>query len=768
MLSRLSFRAKLLLVLFVPFLALVIVAAAGLSDRFSALDAQQQYGDLSSPLRSLDELSRALENESVVSSWFAAAHGSPTTQLADARRTTDIAVRKFRADKIRHVGVSDAVVTALNTVTGNLRGLSAGRDNIDHGLSPLDSVREFFLGRDDEVLRVGSRVASDLADPEASASLTRVLSLEREEHEFAREASVFVAVLASGTHQDFNEWVSASAAQLRAQASFVDTASRDELVAFYSVGAKPVTEFTLPSEFPKTSQKPGEYYDVYRRQSRGLDDAIAKVDSVIRGRASASAASAASDIRVYGAATVIAMLLTVGLMWFVSRTVIRPLRRLTRAAREMSRRRLPQLVDALRTGGDVSAMVPTPIQVASDDELGELARAFRDVEAVTMEVALEQSRLLRKGMGDLFVNLARRNQGLLERQLQLLDDLERNEHDPSALDALFKLDHMATRMRRNAESLLVLSGSEQPRQWHDPIALLDVVRAAAAEIADFPRVEVIRVDAALSITGRAVADVAHMLAELLENATSCSPPDRPVVVSGAATAQGFVLAVSDQGIGMPMERIVEANRLLAHPPVVGLALSRALGLHVVGLLAARHGITVELRPGTPNGLVALVLIPDTVLEHIDPSVPAEPRHRPGLDTEGGPGPLGARSMPAARPSDEPPVEEWRREGLGEPVPEVPASHDVAQPEDPVQELPVRETHAPTEMPLPLRVPGNHLRHRPTVEGADVVVAAESPEVADVPGAADPLRPYRVQEFLTRHAEGKKRGRAEDHVSKDAP
>ena len=162
-------------------------------------------------------------------------------------------------------------------------------------------------------------------------------------------------------------------------------------------------------------------------------------------------------------------------------------------------------------------------------------------------------------MGDLFVNLARRNQSLVQRQLELLDDLERNEHDPAALDALFKLDHMATRMRRNAESLLVLSGAEQPRQWQQPIALIDVVRAAAAEIADFPRVELVGIDDDLAVSGRAVSDVAHLLAELLENATSFSPPDTAVVVSGAVSATGFVLAVSDQGIGMPPERIAEAN-----------------------------------------------------------------------------------------------------------------------------------------------------------------------------------------------------------------
>ena len=373
---------------------------------------------------------------------------------------------------------------------------------------------------------------------------------------------------------------------------------------------------------------------------------------------------------LYGGATVLAMLLTIVLIWVVARAVIRPLRKLTESAREMSQKQLPQLVDSMRAGGEIDAVLLPSIEINSDDEIGELARAFNDIEAVTVQVARDQALLLRKGMGDLFVNLARRNQSLLERQLQLLDELERNENDPAALDALFKLDHMATRMRRNAESLLVLSGAEQPRQWQQPIGLLDVVRSASAEIADFPRVELVGVDDELAVSGRAVADLAHLVAELLENATSFSPPDAPVVVSGADTASGFVLAVSDRGIGMPPEKIAEANQLLAKPPVVGLALSRALGLHVVASLAARHGITVELRPGAPVGLVALVTLPSTVLEREAAPAPAAapaaaPVFAPQFGPDGQPTPLGARRV-AWRPPDEPPVEEWRAESLVEP------------------------------------------------------------------------------------------------------
>ena len=383
----------------------------------------------------------------------------------------------------------------------------------------------------------------------------------------------------------------------------------------------------LPAAFPAATQTPAEYYVDYERATRTTDQAIDAVEGVINATASAHASSALREVRIYGGLTAFAMFLTLLLIWFVSRAVLGPIRRLTAAAREMSQRQLPALVESLRTGADISALQPTRIEVLSEDEIGELAQAFNDIEAVTLQVAQEQAALLRKGMGDLFVNLARRNQSLVQRQLELLDDLERNEHDPAALDSLFKLDHMATRMRRNAESLLVLSGAEQPRQWQQPIALMDVVRAAAAEIADFPRVELVGIDDDLAVSGRAVSDVAHLLAELLENATSFSPPDTAVVVSGAVSANGFVLAVSDQGIGMAADRIAEANALLAHPPVVGLALSRALGLHVVGSLAQRHGIAVELRPGAPGGVVALVALPTAVLEPRPVHAPAGVRDR---------------------------------------------------------------------------------------------------------------------------------------------
>jgi signal transduction histidine kinase len=765
-LKKLSFRAKLLLVLFVPFLALVVVAAAGLSDRFTALRAQEQYGTVATPLHSLDQLARAVENESVVTSWYISSGHSPSVPIANARARTDAAIARFRADE---PGLLDAGATAQDLVVVNnmLGAIKDERRNIDDPLTTAPSG--FFLSVDDQVLGLGETVARAMQDPEVAASVGRSFGLQRENEELAREAGVLLPVLVTGRQTGFSDWVGAIAAQSRYQQQFVNSATAAQVQAYDTgIDTRPsttdllrpfATDAALPTALPAGPVDPATYYQSYQQQATALDQATANVNDVIAKVSAVNASSARRDVWIYGGVAVFAMLLTLLLIWFVSRAVIRPVRKLTAAARDMSERQLPQLVESLREGGDLELIEPARIDVASEDEIGELARAFNDVEAVTMKVAREQSMLLRKGMGDLFVNLARRNQSLLERQLELLDELERNEHDPAALDALFKLDHMATRMRRNAESLLVLSGAEQPRQWQQPIALVDVVRAAAAEIADFPRVELLGIDHDIAVAGRAVADLAHLVAELLENATSFSPPDAAVVVSGAATANGYVLALADQGIGLPDDRLASANELLAHPPVVGLALSRALGLHVVGLLAARHEISVELRPGAPLGTVALVTLPHAVLENrvaAEPLVPAPEPSTPPVTP-----PLTSRPVDW-RPPDEPPVEEWRREGMvtvgavhAEPLAPEPLGPEPLGPvvdEPPPSAGPPLDETGPVDDaeigPLPSRVPGHHLSHQPAAAG-------EEP-----PREADPLRPYHVHELLTRHQLGKRRGQAE--------
>jgi len=256
--------------------------------------------------------------------------------------------------------------------------------------------------------------------------------------------------------------------------------------------------------------------------------------------------------------------------------------------------------------------------LADDPRVNGLVLNIRDV---TEQAALRTS------ISDLLHNLARRSQGLVDRQLELIDELERNEVDPDRLDELFRMDHLATRMRRNVENLIVLSGVDQRRRWSASVPLRDVVEAAVAEVEDYSRVQVAGVHD-LTLAGQAASDVAHLLAELVENATSFSSPTTTVEVSGGPTGNGYVLEIEDHGIGMSDIELDEANRRLAEPLAADVAVSRMMGFHVVGRLAARHGIRVQLRHCWFGGVTALVLLPAALLgsegEHpaMAPPVPA--------------------------------------------------------------------------------------------------------------------------------------------------
>ena len=221
----------------------------------------------------------------------------------------------------------------------------------------------------------------------------------------------------------------------------------------------------------------------------------------------------------------------------------------------------------------------------------------------------------------MFVNLSRRSQPLVERQIPLIDDLEQGEEDPERLSNLFQMDHLATRMRRNSENLLVLAGHELSRRWNQPVALIDVLRAAVSEIEQYERVSM-NIQDGIAVRGQAVNDAVHLLAELAENATSFSVAETPVTVAGHLLSGGGVLLdISDQGIGMGAEEMAHANWRLDNLPVVDVAVSRRMGLFVVARLAARHGIRVRLRSASAGGLTSLVWLPDETVTHEDGNSP---------------------------------------------------------------------------------------------------------------------------------------------------
>jgi signal transduction histidine kinase len=359
--------------------------------------------------------------------------------------------------------------------------------------------------------------------------------------------------------------------------------------------------------------------------------------------------------------TAVAVLVLLGLALLftvmVARSMVRPLRRLRAGALEVAGVRLPETVRRMsESEGAAAPLEVEPIDVDSSDEIGEVARAFDQVHREALRLASNEA-ALRGNVNAMFVNLSRRSQSLVERQIRLIDDLEQGEQDAERLANLFQMDHLATRMRRNSENLLVLAGHEVSRRWTQSVALVDVLRAAVSEIEQYERVT-LNVQPGISVRGQAVNDVVHLIAELAENASSFSAADTPVKVSGhLLNSGGVLLDITDQGVGMGAEEMAHANWRLDNPPVVDVAVSRRMGLFVVARLAARHGIRVRLRPASAGGLTALVWLPDEVISH-DSATSAAPAVLRRFDTAAAPPPppppvtaAGAPEWPVADSAD---------------------------------------------------------------------------------------------------------------------
>nr|WP_202447644.1 nitrate- and nitrite sensing domain-containing protein [Streptomyces sp. SID5468] len=346
-------------------------------------------------------------------------------------------------------------------------------------------------------------------------------------------------------------------------------------------------------------------------------DAYRSIESHLADQAATDAQQISSDARtnaiVNAAAVLLGVLAAFVVAGLMARAMSNRMRRLRSAAFEVAEQRLPALVDQLsRTDpGRVDTRV-TPIPITTGDEIGEVARAFDQVHREAVRLAAEQA-MLRGNVNAIFTNLSLRNQGLIQRQLALITDLENNEADPDQLENLFHLDHLATRMRRNGENLLVLAGEEPGRRWNQPVPLVDVVRAAASEVESYERIEISGVPET-DIHGAAVTDLVHLLAELLENATSFSSPHTRVTVTATRLPDGRVMIeIHDKGIGLTAEDFADINHKLADPPTVDAEVSKRMGLFVVGRLADRHGIRVQLRPsGEQAGTTSLVMLPEPI------------------------------------------------------------------------------------------------------------------------------------------------------------
>ncbi|WP_069170500.1 sensor histidine kinase [Streptomyces griseus] len=368
---------------------------------------------------------------------------------------------------------------------------------------------------------------------------------------------------------------------------------------------------------PKQLKAKGITPETWMAAATAKFDGYTTVENELVDKAVTEAAEISSDAKtdavVNGAIVLVALLAAFVIAGLMARQMSRSMRRLRTAAFGIAEQRLPMLVDQLSRAepGRVDTRVQ-PIPIDSRDEIGEVARAFDQVHREAVRLAAEQA-MLRGNVNAIFTNLSRRNQSLIEGQLTLITDLENNEADPDQLESLFKLDHLATRMRRNGENLLVLAGEEPGRRWNQPVPLVDVLRAASSEVESYERIDITGVPES-EIHGEAVTDLVHLLAELLENATTFSSPQTKVRVTATRLPDGrLMVEIHDKGIGLTAEDFADINHKLANPPTVDAAVSQRMGLFVVGRLADRHGIRVQLRPsGEQAGTTSLVMLPDAI------------------------------------------------------------------------------------------------------------------------------------------------------------
>ena len=453
------------------------------------------------------------------------------------------------------------------------------------------------------------------------------------------------------------------------------------------------------------------------------DDAIAQSNTVLNQaqsevRTSLVAAGDAAEDRASNLAGVNSVILMLGLLLAVTivvlmvRSLTRSLRILRTSALDVAQRRLPQAVESMRSGA-VPDVTVEPVPLHTRDEVGQVARAFDTVHGQALKLAADQA-ALQSNVSSMFVNLSRRSQALVERQLQLIEQLESNEQDADQLSNLFQLDHLATRMRRNSENLLVLAGTDLAKRNVAPVPLVDVLRAAVSEIEQYQRI-VVQAPPQATVVGRATSDVIHLLAELLDNATNFSPPDSQVVMSSMRAQDGsIVVEIADSGVGMADHELSDANRRLATPSAVDVSASRRMGLFVVGRLGARHGIAVHLggapMGGPGGGLTASVTLPGHLVTVS------------GDTAEPGPAPRQAAFGAQAAPNGVPP----QRAGL--PNRPVHRATLAAPPEG--QQL----DRAVGVNGLPTRTPGSSLQRTPASEQQR---ATDGRDVADPPAAEQP-------------------------------
>ncbi|MFI9724461.1 nitrate- and nitrite sensing domain-containing protein [Streptomyces sp. NPDC052396] len=632
-----SIRRKIVALLLVPLVSLTALWAFAtvITGREAArlFSAGEVVRKICKPVDSSIQALREERRQSLV--YLAGPRSGPAADLGSRQHETDRAVARFRSAVNGDLRgeLSAGTAARLRTAEAALDGLDSLRRKVgERTVDRYDAYRAYNELIDPYYELLGS--LSGVQDADLAKQGRALLGLGRADEAVSREDALLTAAFTAGTM---------NARELR---GFADRVAERRVLYNTNLSALPVADQKLFEDYWRGGNahaltaaeeavitagpgRPAVHAVAQRRWQAAVGSVLedlSRMDSEAmaryRDRLEPVADAVMVKAAVAGLLGLAALACSLVVSWRIGRALIRELHRLRREAHEVSGVRLPGLLRRLAAGERVDVETEAPLLDYPPNELGQVGRALNTLQRAAVEAAVKQAETRRK-VSEVFVNLARRNQVLLHRQLALLEDMERRTEDPVELADLFRLDHLTTRMRRHAEGLVILSGTTGSRQWCRPEPLMDVVRSAVAEVEAYQRIELRRLPG-LAVLGAAVSDLTHLLAELLENAAVFSPPHTAVQVVGGRVANGFTVEIHDRGPGLAPEALAEANLALAQAPEFELSRTDRLGLFVVSRLARNHGIRVSLQPSPYGGTTAVVLIPSALLT----DAPAGPEPEP--------------------------------------------------------------------------------------------------------------------------------------------
>ncbi|MGQ5264924.1 nitrate- and nitrite sensing domain-containing protein [Micromonospora sp. ZYX-F-536] len=536
-------------------------------------------------------------------------------QRKSAQLAADFAdsVRNWQVD----VAGSSALDTQLATSITQINALEQTRAAVLGRSIDRIAAADAYTGAIESIFQIYD-VTGSLDDKEIAADAAALIQLNRMKELISQEDALLSGLFGNGrmSGPEYARYVALVGAErflgeeTRARLGDADERRYQQLVA-----GEEFTRLRAVQDGIIREGRPATQLPVSAEQWRGtVEPALAEVNEAVAaggegivGRATGVAVMVVVRLVLATGLGLLAVIASVVVSITTARTLLRQLERLRQAAWQLAHERLPRVVERLGHGEEVDVATEAPPLEFGTDEIGQVGKAFNAVQETALRTAVEQAEL-RRNVREVFLSLARRTQALVHRQLTLLDAMERREHDAEELEDLFRVDHLATRMRRNAENLIVLSGSTPGRAWRRNVPMVDVVRGAVAEVEDYTRVNVLPLGP-VSLAGRAVGDIIHLLAELIENGLSFSPPHTTVEVRGQLVANGFAIEIEDRGLGMSEEDLAAANHRIVDQSELNLANAARLGLYVVSRLTERHGVKVRLKESAYGGTTAVVLIP---------------------------------------------------------------------------------------------------------------------------------------------------------------